>query len=158
MAGKRFGIIALICATLIFTMACSKNENASDSSNSSSASGSSKTSTGATTGPSPTEALKSYYLAASKKDFATAKQYLSKSALAEMEKSGQKKGQTLEAVMTESTSGYSEGNMPSLHNEKISGDTATVDLLPDGSVKMSFVKEDGKWKIEMDKFMKERMG
>src|ERR1051326_2872003 len=81
---KPVGILALILsiAVLVFATACSKNSNnsngSSSSSGTSSSSTTSKTSTGSTTGMSPTEVFKAYYDAAIKRDFATAKQYLSK--------------------------------------------------------------------------------
>ena len=46
--------------------------------------------------------------------------------------------------------------MPELRNEKITGDTATVEMKRDKSDKwdtVPFVKEDGEWKIAFDRLV-----
>jgi hypothetical protein len=163
MKRKLTGISTLVLALtiLVFMAACSKNSNTgnSNSGNSSNTSGSTKPSTGSTTtaGMSPTEVFKAYYDAAVKRDFASAKKYLSQGSIALMEEGAKKQGKTFEEAMKESPA--PEGNMPSLSNEQISGDTATVDITADGKkAAMPFVKEGGEWKIALDKFAADLMG
>lgn len=154
--------LGLSLAVLVFATACSKNSNnsngSSSSSSASSASGSSKTSSSAATGMSPTEVFKAYFDAATKKDFGTAKQYLSKNTLDLMEAGAKQQGKTLDEAIKDSP-GPSQGDMPQLSNEQINGETATVDMTAQGqTAKMPFVKENGGWKIAMDKFMADAMG
>jgi hypothetical protein len=102
-------------------------------------------------GMTPTEVFKAYYDSAVKKDFATAKKYLSKGSIDLMELGAKQQGKTFEQAMKDSPA--AEGPMPQLSNEKISGDTATVDITADGQkAAMPFVKENGEWKIALDKF------
>ena len=100
---------------------------------------------------SPTEVFKAYYDAAVKRDFATAKKYLSQGTIALMEEGAKKQGKTFDEAMKDSPA--PEGTMPQLSNEQISGDTATVDITAEGKkAAMPFVKEGGEWKIALDKF------
>ena len=49
-------------------------------------------------------------------------------------------------------------NMPETRNEKIDGNTATLEIQNDQTKKwdaMYFVKEDGDWKVALDKTMEE---
>jgi hypothetical protein len=106
---------------------------------------------------SPTDVFKAYYDAAVKKDFATAKKHLSKGSIALMEVGAKQSGKTFEEAMRDSPA--AEGPMPQLSNEKITGDTATVDITADGQkAAMPFVKEDGEWKIALDKFAISALG
>jgi hypothetical protein len=102
-------------------------------------------------GMTPTAVFKAYYDAAMKKDFTTAKKYLSKGSVALMEAGAKQQGKTLEEAMS-SEGGAAQGPMPQLSNEKITGDTATVDISAEGQkMAMPFIKENGEWKIAMDK-------
>ncbi len=101
-------------------------------------------------GTSPTEVFKAYYDAGVKKDFPTLKKHLSKGSIDFLETGAKKMGKTFEQLMNESP--VEQGPMPQLSNEKITGDTATVDISAKGEkVSMPFVKENGEWKIAMDK-------
>ena len=157
------GLLGLSLAVLVFATACSKNSNnsngsSSSSSSTSSTSSSSKTSSGSTTGMSPIEVLKAYNDAAVKRDFAAIKQYVSQGTLSQMEAEAKKQGKTLDEAMKDSPS-PSQADMPQLSNEQITGDTATVDMSAQGhTVKMPFVKENGGWKVAMDKFLADAMG
>lgn len=105
---------------------------------------------------SPTEVFKAYYDAAAKKDYASMKKYLSKGSVALMEMGAKQSGKSFEEAMKDSPA---QGPMPQLGNEKITGDTATVDLTADGQkASMPFVKEDGEWKIALDKFAISALG
>ncbi len=53
-----------------------------------------------------------------------------------------------------------EDEKPDIRNEKISGDTATVEVknqVLGNYEEMPFVKEDGIWKVALDKFMEDMM-
>jgi hypothetical protein len=99
----------------------------------------------------PTAALKSYYEAAKNKDYASAKKYLSAGTVKLMEEGSKKMGKSPEDAFKESST---EANavMPEFSNEKITGDTATVDMKAQNqTVTMPMVKENGEWKLAMDK-------
>jgi flagellar hook-associated protein FlgK len=103
----------------------------------------------------PTAALKAYFEAAKKKDIATAKKYLSSGTLKMMEDLAKAQGKTLDQLFNENAA--KEGQMPSpeFSNEKINGDTATVDMkVPNQPVVTAqMVKEGGDWKLAVDKMM-----
>lgn len=102
---------------------------------------------------SPTDTFKAYYKAAADRDFTLAKKYLSKGSIDLMEIGAKSQGKTFEQAMKDSPA---QGPMPQLSNEKIKDDTATVDLSADGqTVTMPFVKEDGMWKLALDKLREE---
>jgi hypothetical protein len=104
----------------------------------------------------PTEVFKAYYDAAAKKDYAGVKKYLSKGSIDLMELGAKKSGKTFEEAMKDSPA---TGPMPQLGNEKITGDTATIDITAEGQkATMPFVKENGEWKIALDKFAISAMG
>jgi hypothetical protein len=136
-------IISLALAlTVAFTGACNKSGG-----NMASGSGSSL---------SPTETLKAYYDAANKKDAAGLKKYLSQGTLKMMEVGAKKSGKNLDEALKEAP----QTPLPKFSNEKITGDTATVDLTPPDSptMAMPLVKEGGEWKIAMDKFVEKLQG
>ena len=108
-------------------------------------------------GMSPTEVFKAYYDAEAKKDFTNVKKYLSKGSIDLMEIGAKQQGKTLEQLMKDSPA--VEGPAPQFSNEKITGDTATVDVSRQGqTVSMPFVKENGEWKIAIDKLAVSMMG
>lgn len=156
-------ILGMSLAVLVFAAGCNKNSNnsngsSSSSSSTSSSSSSGKSSSGSATSMSPTEVFNAYYDAAIKKDFATAKQYLSKGTLDMMEVGAKAQGKSLDEALKDSPA-VSQSDKPQLGAEQINGDTATVDMSGQGqSVKMPFVKENGGWKIAMDKLMADQLG
>ncbi len=109
-------------------------------------------------GMSPSEVLKAFSKATQTKDAAKIKSFLSKGSIAEIEKSAKEQKTTVEDLLTE---GAEEDPIdPEIRNEKIDGNTATVEVknetLGNYDV-MPFVKEDGVWKIALDKFMKDML-
>lgn len=94
----------------------------------------------------PTEVAKALFDAQMKKDGAAMKKLLSKSSLKAAEEAAQKRGITLEQLLT----GKTPTAMPECRDEKIDGDTATVTCTGGGIPErpMPFVKEDGEWKFE----------
>jgi hypothetical protein len=150
MMKRKVHIITALALALIvvFTGACNKNSNTAGGS----ASGS----------LSPTDTLKAYYDAANKKDVAGIKKYLSKGTISMMEVGAKNMGKNLDDALKESAATTPQAATPKFGNEKITGDTATVDISSEGqTVAMPLVKESGEWKIAMDKLietMKSSMG
>jgi len=114
-------------------------------------------------GAAPTDALKAYVEAASKKDTAGMKSRLSKRSLEMMENGAKALQKNVDDVLKEDY-GETAPNPADIKysNEKVSGDTATVDMTAQGqTISMPLVKEDGEWKIALDKLieeMKKKMG
>lgn len=103
----------------------------------------------------PTAALKAYFDAAKKKDIATAKKYLSSGTLKMMEDLAKTQGKTLDQMFNENAAKEGQMPTPEFSNEKISGDTATVEMkVPNQPVVTAqMVKENGEWKLAVDKMM-----
>ena len=109
---------------------------------------------------SPTSALKAYYEAQKKKEVAGLKKTLSKGSLAMFEKGAKEQNKTLDDALKESFDdpSFKSQTMPDTRNEKIDGDTATLEVQDGQSKKwetMYFVKEDGDWKLAFDKTLEE---
>ena len=159
---KNAGIILVLAFSVVFSAACSKNSNTGNSTISTNSTNSSNTtsntsssSTGGATAAagSPTAALKAYYEAANKRDFEAAKRYLSAGTMRVMEEGAKKMGKTVDEAFKDSPE---QTITPEFLNEKISGDTATVDLkAQDMTITMPMVKENGEWKLAMDKMMED---
>ena len=111
-------------------------------------------------GSSPTATFKTFFEAQKKKDIAAMKKTLSKSSLQMMEKEAKAQDKTIDQAITEgfnSPGGKSE-KMPETRNEKIDGDNATLEVNDEETKKwetLYFVKEDGDWKIALDKTIEE---
>ncbi|HEX8843256.1 MAG TPA: DUF2950 family protein [Pyrinomonadaceae bacterium] len=102
----------------------------------------------------PTETLKAYIEAAKNKDAAGLKSYLSKGTIEMMEKEAKGKGMSLDDAMKASMAAMPTVESPELGKEEINGDNATVEVKARGNtVKMPLVKEDGAWKVAIDKLM-----
>ena len=156
---KRIAVMVIVLAlSVVFSAACSKNANTGNSTNSTNASNTTSSnttttsgSTGGATAGTPTAALRAYYEAAAKRDFEAAKRYLSTGTMAMMEEGAKKMGKTVDEAFKESPE---QKIIPEFSNEKINGDTATVDLNAEGmTITMPMVKENGQWKLAMDKMM-----
>src|SRR5256885_4775804 len=114
-------------------------------------------------GATPTDALKAYIDAASKKDVAGMKSHLSQGTLKLMEEGAKAANKNMDDMLKEES-----GQMPpetaniKYSNEKVTGDSATVDMTAQGqTATMPLVKENGEWKLALDKFiedMKSKMG
>jgi hypothetical protein len=109
---------------------------------------------------SPTVAIKALADAAQKKDAVAIKGLFNKKSLAMVTNQAKESGTSLdEALLSQQivalAKDASEGR-----NQKIDGDNATVEIRTAKSnrwQKIYFTKEDGRWKIAMDKFMEEIM-
>ncbi|HYG82879.1 MAG TPA: hypothetical protein VD861_20955 [Pyrinomonadaceae bacterium] len=102
---------------------------------------------------SPTAALRAYYRAAINKDIETAKKYLSAGTLRAMEEGARQRGKSLDEAMRDEAR-WRATVMPKLSNERITGTTAAVDVTSQGiTLTMPLVKEDGEWKLALDKML-----
>jgi uncharacterized protein YyaL (SSP411 family) len=154
---KNAWLMLALALTALFIGGCSKNANTGNSTNSSnSATTTNKATTtdspATTAAGSPMAVLKAFNEASDKKDYEGAKSHLSASSITYLEEKAKKKGKTLEQDFRESRS-ENAAAFP-LSNEKITGDTATVDMkTPGPMVTVPFVKENGEWKLAIDKYM-----
>jgi hypothetical protein len=160
MKKRTHGIIVFTLALTLTVLAaaCSKNSNTGDSSNST---GSSNSATGTSStakpaGASPTETMKAYYDAAKRKDIAAVKKFLSRGTMQIMEDLAKGQGKTVDQMFSENAGRDAQMPTPEFTNEKVNGDTATLDINAPGKpvVTMQMVKEDGEWKLAIDKMMK----
>lgn len=104
----------------------------------------------------PTDVLKKFVEATQKKDVETLKQTLSSGTLQMIELSAQKENISLDEALRRDDGALKE--VPETRSEVIEGDTATIEV-KNGATndldKIPFVREEGKWKIALDKFMQE---
>jgi hypothetical protein len=105
---------------------------------------------------SPSGVFKAQNEARKNKNAATMQSNLSRASLELIEKDARARGITLDEWLTLDEEGNDEITTIQTRNEKIDGDTATVEINTDGGEEwdvMPFVKEDGRWKIAMDKYV-----
>jgi hypothetical protein len=112
--------------------------------------------------PPPTATFKTYFEAQKKKDIPAMKQSLSKTSLAMMEASAKQQQLTLDKMIEGQLNNPSATveKMPESRNEKITGDSATLELHNEDANRwdtMYFVKEDGGWKIALDRTVEEML-
>ena len=102
-------------------------------------------------GSSPTATAKAFYDAAKAKDAAGIKSTMSKGSLEMMETIAKSQKKTLDEALKEPSSSPPPPNFES-RNEKITGDTATLEVKDEKGNwdSIPFVKEDGQWKIALD--------
>ncbi|HEX3086067.1 MAG TPA: nuclear transport factor 2 family protein [Pyrinomonadaceae bacterium] len=112
--------------------------------------------------PPPSATFKAYFEAQKKKDIPAMKQTLSKTSLAMMEASAKQQQLTLDKMIEGQLNNPSAtvDKMPESRNEKITGDSATLELHNEDANRwdtMYFVKEDGAWKIALDRTVEEML-
>ncbi|HYX29637.1 MAG TPA: hypothetical protein VE863_13810 [Pyrinomonadaceae bacterium] len=117
---------------------------------------------GCKSGGSPSATFKTFFEAQKKKDIAGWKQTLSKTTLAALEASAKEQGVTLDKMIQGQLDNPSSrvDKMPETRNEKIDGDNATLELRNEDANRwdtMYFVKEDGAWKIALDRTFEEML-
>ena len=117
---------------------------------------------GCKSGATPTATFKSYFEAQKNKDIPGMKKTLSKTSLAMMEASAKEQGTTLDKMIEEQLKNPSAkiDKMPETRNEKVNGDNATIELNNEDAKRwdvMYFVKEDGAWKIALDRTIEEML-
>ncbi len=106
---------------------------------------------------SPTEVLKNLNEASKTRDVEAVKNSVSKGTLALMEDSAKKQNTTVDELLKKDN-GVPFKELPETRNEKIEGDTATLELkntTTGGWETVPFVKEDGSWRLALDKYMKD---
>jgi len=130
-----------------------KSPGTMDAQPSPSATSTTRTSSGST----PTGAFEAYYEAIKEKDVNAVKKLFSKSMVTMMEDQAKQSNKTVDDVMAEGlkhASAEVPETMPETRNEKIDGDTATLEVRDEKKDKwetIHFVKEDGDWKLSLDK-------
>jgi hypothetical protein len=102
--------------------------------------------------PTPTAAFETYLIAIHKEDVTAFKSVLKKSDLAQLDQTAKGQNKTVDGFIKELLGELGKQvprTVPEHRNERISGNAATLDFV-DGNgfwKTMSFVKEDGGWKI-----------
>jgi len=108
---------------------------------------------------SPISVLKTFTDAKNNKDAETMKQTLSKGTLETIGGVAKGNGTTLDEFLKRgNTTPLNKPEMPETRNEKISGETATVEIKRSGADQwrtLTFIKEDNKWKMDLNKYMDE---
>jgi len=112
--------------------------------------------------PSPSATFQTYFEAQKKKDIPGMKQTLSRTSLLMMEASAKQKQLTVDQMLASQLENPASkvDKMPETRNEKVSGDTATIELKNEDANRwdtMYFVKEDGAWKIALDRTIEEML-
>jgi len=106
----------------------------------------------------PTAAFKAFFEASKKKDVAGIKKGLSKGTVEMLDKLAKEQNKSTDDMLKEAYQNDKGETFPETRNEKISGDTATLEVKNDKNGKwetLPFVKEDGDWKIALDKFLQD---
>ena len=111
---------------------------------------------------SPTATFKAFFEAQQKKDVAGMKKTLSKGSMTMLEKGAKQQNKSVDQAITEGFNNPASktDKIPELRNEKIEGETATLEVQDEQSKKWEtvyFVKEDGNWKLALDKTVEEMM-
>jgi hypothetical protein len=102
-------------------------------------------------GSTPTATAKAFYDAAKSKDVAGMKSVLSKKMLDMMEKAAKTQNKSVDDFIKDSNEREPPPASFETRNEKIEGDTATVEVSngKGGWEPFHFVKEDGQWKLTL---------
>jgi PBP1b-binding outer membrane lipoprotein LpoB len=109
------------------------------------------------TARTPTETLVALNEAAKKRDAGAIKTLLSKSTVALIERNAAAQKTTSDELLTKDQ-GAPFRELPEIRGEKIEGDTATVEVKSETggeNQKIPLVKEDGEWKVALDKYAEE---
>jgi hypothetical protein len=109
---------------------------------------------------SPTSTFKAFWEAQKKKDVAGMKKTLSKSSVQMMETAAKAQGKSVDDALKEGfeSPGAKSEKIPETRDEKIDGDSATLEVQDSDTKKWSkvyFVKEEKEWKIALDKTIEE---
>jgi hypothetical protein len=107
--------------------------------------------------PSPTEVFKALGEAGGKKDLNSLVQLFNRRSMEMFASDARAQGKLMDEIMLNQRAVTVAKAAPAVRNEKISGDSATIEVkMPGGSwEKMYFTREDGVWKVAMDKYMDE---
>ena len=110
--------------------------------------------------PGPTAAFKAFFEASKKKDVAGIKKGLSKGTIDMLDKLAKEQNKSTDDMLKDVYKEDKGETLPETRNEKITGDTATLEVKNEKTSKwetLPFVKEDGDWKIALDKFLQDMM-
>jgi Putative lumazine-binding len=106
-------------------------------------------------GSTPTATFTAFYEASKKRDAVAVKKMFSKKTLELFEIQAKERNKTVEEMFkTGMEQKPMPDKMPATRNEKINGNDATLEIQDEKSGKwepLNFVKEDGQWKIALDK-------
>ncbi|PYS51336.1 MAG: hypothetical protein DMF68_04845 [Acidobacteria bacterium] len=97
----------------------------------------------------PTDTFKAFYDAAKKKDAEAMKKTISKNLLSKLDEMAKQRSKPLDEILVNVNL---PDAMPAVRNEKIEGDRATLEVQTraDSWKPLSFVKEDGEWKLDSE--------
>lgn len=115
------------------------------------------TMTAAAPAESPTEAFRQYYDAVKRKDPEAIKSLFSKGTVTMLDDQAKRRNKALDVVLKEGVETMNKWvpeAFPEIRNEKIDGDTATIEVKDDKGDKwdtLHLVREDGGWKLAFDK-------
>ncbi|NNE66628.1 MAG: nuclear transport factor 2 family protein [Pyrinomonadaceae bacterium] len=110
-------------------------------------------------GLGPTDTLRAFNDAVIKKDAAKIRSFLSRASIKMIEEDAKRQGKTVDSILT-ADDGAPMPVEREMKNEKIEGNNATVEVKNSvlGSFEPMFlVKEDGNWRIALDKIRDELM-
>jgi hypothetical protein len=105
----------------------------------------------------PTEVMKALNEASKTKDVAGIKNSVSKGTLNLIEESAKAQNTTVDELLKKDN-GAPFKDLPEMRNEKIEGDTATIELknaTNNDWETVPFVKEDGVWRLALDKYLED---
>jgi len=129
----------LILLTVVLLVGCNSNQSSDNS---------------------PGGVLKQYVAASQKQDIAAMKSLLSKGSLELIEKAAKAQNSATDELLRRE-SAVKIQKVPETRNEKIEGETATVEIKNETTgefdMKMPFVKENGAWKIARDRYVEEEL-
>jgi hypothetical protein len=106
---------------------------------------------------SPTDALKGLHEASKKRDVEGIKKHLSKGTLKILDNAALAEKTTADELLKKD-GGAPMAELPEIYGEKIEGDTAYVEIknnITGEREKMPLVKEEGEWKIALDKYLEQ---
>ena len=110
---------------------------------------------------SPTKTFKAFFEASKKKDTAGIKKTLSKGTVDMFDKLAKEQDKSTDDMLKGlDKDDNKDEKIPETRNEKITGDTATLEVKNEKTDKwdtLPFVKENGEWKIALDKFLEDML-
>ena len=108
----------------------------------------------------PTATFRAFYEASKNKDAAGMKKTLSKGTLDMFDKLAKEQNKSTDDMLKDVDKDDKSEKMPETRNEKINGESATLEVKNDKTGKwdtLPFVKENGEWKIALDKFLEDML-
>jgi hypothetical protein len=106
----------------------------------------------------PTATFKAFFEASQKNDVAGMKKALSKGTVDMFDKLAKEQNKSTDDMLKDLHKDDKGEKIPETRNEKITGDTATLEVKNEKTAEwdtLPFVKENGEWKIALDKFLQD---